>query len=159
MTDKKPEFKSVEEVLHYMQINLHVPKNQKNSFGGYSYRSCEDIMAEIRKVLPEGATVVVGDDIRDFSASGRVYIEAIVRLSFAGKEILNTAFAREPLVKKGMDESQITGAASSYARKYALSGLFLIDDVKDADATNKGSDEVIDGPKAKPAKTPEPETP
>ena len=126
--------------LVYIQTNLKAPKNQRNNFGGYNYRSCEDIMEAVKPLLKErGCSLTVGDDIVEIG--DRVYVKATAILRTSdGKEITNTAFAREPLSKKGSDESQITGAASSYARKYALNGLFCIDDTKDADATNDHKD-------------------
>lgn len=130
--EKKPEFKNIAEVLHFVQMNLHAPKNQLNKFGGYKYRSCEDILEGLKKVLPEGAYVTVQDDM--VMIGNRYYVKAIASLCFGENCLTNTAFAREEESKKGMDASQITGSASSYARKYALNGLFLIDDTKDADA-------------------------
>ena len=130
--DEKKEFLTVADVLHHVQMTLHAPKNQVNTFGKYKYRSCEDILEGLKKVLPTGAYVTIEDDIQEIG--GRIYVKASAKLVFKGAEIVNTAFAREAESKKGMDESQVTGATSSYARKYALNGLFLIDDVKDADA-------------------------
>lgn len=120
-----------------IQSELKAPKNQFNKFGGYKYRSCEDIMEAIKPLLAKyNCWLTINDDI--IEVGGRIYVKATARIHDAetGEEITNTAFAREAENKKGMDVSQITGASSSYARKYALNGLFLIDDTKDADATN-----------------------
>lgn len=105
-------------------------------FGNYRYRSCEDILEAVKPLLGS-ATLTLSDDI--VSEGGRVYVRATALLRDGDQSVSVTAFAREPENKKGMDESQITGAASSYARKYALNGLFCIDDTKDADATNDHS--------------------
>lgn len=119
-----------------IQSKLKAPKNQKNKFGNYYYRNCEDILEAVKPLLKEqNLSIVISDDV--ISTDGRFYIVATVSLyDENGKEVAkSTALARETEVKKGMDEAQITGAASSYARKYALNGLFAIDDTKDADAT------------------------
>lgn len=137
MTNKT---KTIHEALSMVQQNLNAPKNQKNKFGGYNYRSCEDIFEGLKKVLPDGATVTVTDDI--VLVSDRFYIKAVASFNYGNESITAQGFAREALNKKGMDESQITGATSSYARKYALNGLFLIDDVKDADHDNKHDKEI-----------------
>lgn len=122
-------------ILQVIQHELKAPKNQENKFGGYRYRSCEDIMEAVKPLLDKNeATLTVADDI--VLIGDRYYVKATATLlDSKGGEVLaqTTAFAREPVAKKGMDESQITGAASSYARKYALNGLFCIDDTKDAD--------------------------
>lgn len=122
-------------ILQAIQHELKAPKNQENKFGGYRYRSCEDIMEAVKPLLDKNeATLTVADDI--VLIGDRYYVKATATLwDSKGGELLaqTTAFAREPVAKKGMDESQITGAASSYARKYALNGLFCIDDTKDAD--------------------------
>jgi hypothetical protein len=119
--------------LAEIQAKLKAPKNQRNNFGGYNYRSCEDILEAVKPLLGE-ACLTVSDDI--ILIGDRFYIKATAKLSLGDQSIENSAFAREPLTKKGMDEAQITGATSSYARKYALNGLFAIDDTKDPDATN-----------------------
>jgi hypothetical protein len=136
MTEKKePTFETVHDVLHHIQKNLKAPKSNHNKFGGYNYRSCEDIVEAAKLIMPPGATLVILDDIRQVGE--RYYVQATAVLSYKGAVIEGSAYAREPENKKGSDESQITGAASSYARKYALNGLFMIDDTKDADATNQ----------------------
>ena len=119
--------------LRSIQCELKAPKGQYNSFGKYHYRSCEDILEAVKPLLDKyKATVYITDDM--VSVGDRVYVKATATIVDAGgKEISVSAFAREPLDRKGMDSSQITGASSSYARKYALNGLFLIDDTKDAD--------------------------
>lgn len=122
--------------LVYIQSTLKAPKNQRNNFGGYNYRSCEDIMEAVKPLLKDtNCTLVISDDI--VQVADRIYVKSTATLKTpSGEEYKNTAYAREALSKKGMDESQVTGAASSYARKYALNGLFCIDDTKDADALN-----------------------
>ena len=125
------------EKLLNIQNELKAPKNQYNKFGGYNYRSCEDILEAVKPLLAKyKATLTINDDI--VMVGERIYVKADVALINIedGRIIHNVAFAREEDIKKGMDGSQITGASSSYARKYALNGLFLIDDTKDSDATN-----------------------
>lgn len=127
--------KEINAVLASIQKNLKAPKNQFNKFGGYSYRSCEDILEALKPLTAElGATVTISDEMVE--VGGRVYVKATATLRCGEESISTTAYAREAETKKGMDESQITGATSSYARKYALNGLFAIDDNKDADDTN-----------------------
>ena len=134
--------------LTKIQSELKAPKNLTNKFGGYSYRSCEGILEAVKPILAKyEATLIISDDI--VTSADRVYVESTVTLRAKDGEVTVTAYARESLSKKGMDESQITGAASSYARKYALNGLFLIDDAQDADATNDHGKK----PKAKKATT------
>ena len=121
--------------LSRIQKELKAPKGQYNSFGKYKYRSCEDIMEAVKPILGE-CSLTVSDEM--VIIGDRYYIKAIARLALSADDFVeSSAYAREPLDKKGMDESQITGATSSYARKYALNGLFAIDDTKDADATNE----------------------
>ena len=120
-----------------IQQELKAPKNQKNNFGGYNYRSCEDILEAVKPLLAKHKlALVIEDDI--LAIDGRFYVKANACLLDDTGHLLThaTAFAREEETKKGMDASQITGSTSSYARKYALNGLFAIDDTKDADATN-----------------------
>ncbi|HQI26286.1 MAG TPA: ERF family protein [Candidatus Paceibacterota bacterium] len=130
--------KSLHQKLVEIQQNLKVPKNQINKFGGYNYRSCEDIFEAAKPYLGDTA-LMVSDEL--VNIGDRYYVKATATLSDGTCAMSNTAYAREPETKKGMDEAQITGATSSYARKYALNGLFLLDDVKDADATNKHEEE------------------
>ena len=120
--------------LQKIQTALKAPKNQKNTFGKYKYRSCEDILEALKPLLAEHEySLAITDDV--VLVGDRHYIKATVVLADASMKVIaeNNSFAREPFQKKGMDESQITGTASSYARKYALNGMFLIDDTKDAD--------------------------
>lgn len=127
--------------LAQIQSELKAPKGQRNTFGKYNYRSCEDILEAVKPLLTErGLVLLITDDIVQLGE--RYYVRATATIyDSEGSYISNSALAREEAVKKGMDASQITGATSSYARKYALNGLFAIDDTKDADATNKGQDE------------------
>lgn len=122
--------------LGIIQSSLNVPKGQFNAFGKYKYRSCEDILAALKPLLKQNdCTLTISDDI--MQVGNRFYIKATASLTNSnGEQVTVTAFAREEDSKKGMDASQVTGAASSYARKYALNGLFAIDDTKDADALN-----------------------
>lgn len=115
-----------------IQKNLDAPKNQMNYFGNYKYRSCEDILAALKPLLNDtGCSLTISDEV--VMLGNRYYVKARATLTYGEECITVSAFAREAETKKGMDESQITGAASSYARKYALNGLFAIDDTKDAD--------------------------
>lgn len=126
------------EKLTLIQSELKAPKSQYNSYGKYHYRSCEDILEALKPVLKKyKASLRITDDI--VIVGDRIYVKATAHLLDYedGTDIENTAFARESVDKKGMDAAQITGATSSYARKYALNGLFLIDDTKDADVTNE----------------------
>ena len=129
---------SFAEKLVAIQSELKAPKNQRNDFGKYNYRSCEDIFEAVKPLLAKyGVILVISDDLVE--VGGRNYVKATATLTNVGEQqakISNCAFAREEETKKGMDGSQITGASSSYARKYALNGLFLIDDTRDSDATN-----------------------
>ena len=127
-----------------IQNELKAPKNQRNNFGGYNYRSCEDILEAVKPLLKKhGLALVIKDDL--IAIDGRFYIKAIASLFDENKDKIaeTTALAREEETQKGMSASQLTGSTSSYARKYALNGLFAIDDNKDADATNThGKEEV-----------------
>ena len=141
---------TIYEKLFTIQQKLKAPKNQRNSFGNYNYRSCEDILEALKPLLKETKTVINLSDTVE-AVGDRIYIKATVSLlDTEGDGVIDSeAYAREEAEKKGMDGSQITGAASSYARKYALNGLFGIDDNKDADATNTHGKEVKETPKAK----------
>lgn len=136
--------------LFKIQSELKVPKGQRNSFGNYNYRSCEDIV-EAAKPLCEkyGVSLTLSDEVREIgyvnqirsgelggSGHSRVFVCATATISDGDKHISTQGYAEVAPEKKGMDSAQITGAASSYARKYALNGLFAIDDTKDPDATN-----------------------
>ena len=130
---------SIHTKLSAIQRNLKAPKGQYNNFGRYNYRSCEDIVEAVKPILTDAeCSLTLSDDI--ILVGDRVYVKATATLYDASPEnkgdikaISVSAMAREPAEKKGMDASQITGTASSYARKYALNGLFAIDDTKDAD--------------------------
>lgn len=125
---------TIYEKLKVIQTKLKAPKGQYNNFGKYNYRSLEDITEAVKPLLDEvGATLIISDEI--IQIGDRYYVKATATLYDIGsnENISVTAFARESETKKGMDESQITGATSSYARKYALNGLFAIDDTKDTD--------------------------
>lgn len=120
--------------LAAIQRELKAPKGQYNSFAKYNYRSCEDILEAVKPLcIKNNATLILNDTVREIS--GRFYVVATATLADQKSDgvVEVDAYAREPQDKKGMDDSQITGMASSYARKYALNGLFCIDDTKDAD--------------------------
>ena len=136
---------SVYEKLMNIQSKLKTPKNQYNSFGKYNYRSCEDILEGLKPLLVDyKAIVTLKDEIKLIGE--RYYLEATASLIDIenGDKIEVTALAREDETKKGMDLAQVTGSVSSYARKYALNGLFAIDDTKDSDATNTHNKENND---------------
>lgn len=144
---------NIYEKLSNIQNELKAPKGQFNKFGGYKYRSCEDILEAVKPICKKYKTVLVLSDTL-VNIGERYYIQATARLTDieANKEsedtcISNTAYAREEENKKGMDGSQITGTASSYARKYALNGLFNIDDTKDADTDEFTKQQQIDDEK------------
>ena len=140
--------------LARIQAELKAPKNQKNTFGGYNYRSCEDILEAVKPLLAkEGLVLTITDSIE--MVGNRYYVKATATLTDGEKEISTSAYAREAESRKGNDESQITGAASSYARKYTLNGLFCIDDTKDADTMDNTS---TPAPKAKTKAKAEPKT-
>jgi hypothetical protein len=133
---------SLSEKLNRIQVELKAPKDKLNKFGGYNYRSAEGILEALKPLLKTyGVYVTLSDEIVE--VGGRVYVKATAKLCervgggaaevFENSAISVTAYAREAESKKGMDEAQVTGATSSYARKYALNGLFLLDDTKDAD--------------------------
>jgi len=123
----------IHEKLREIQQSLQVPKKNFNNFGNYHYRSAEDILDAVKPLLKEkGLTLTITDEI--INIGDRYYVKATGILSDGEKEIVVSAYAREQEIKKGMDESQITGSTSSYARKYMLNGMFLIDDTKDSDA-------------------------
>lgn len=120
-----------------IQQNLNAPKNLYNKFGGYAYRSCESILVALKPLLAKHKAIIYFKE-KTIEQNGWHYIEATACLRSEGKEevFTTTGYAREDESRKGMDASQITGSASSYARKYALNAMFAIDDVKDSDATN-----------------------
>ena len=124
---------SIAKHLNMIQTKLNAPKNQRNNFGNYNYRNCEDILQALKPLLSEcGCFVFVSDSVQ--MVGDRIYIKATATISDGDNQISVDGFAREPISKKGMDDAQLTGATSSYARKYALNGLFAIDDNKDADS-------------------------
>lgn len=125
----------INQKLSLIQAGLIAPKDSRNTFGNYNYRSCESILQSLKPHLAQhGCTLTLSDDI--VPVEGRVYVRATVTLRHENEVMEVTALAREAMAKKGMDEAQVTGAASSYARKYALCGLFAIDDNADPDALN-----------------------
>ena len=133
--------KTITEKLVEIQAVLKAPKGQVNQFGGYRYRSCEDILQAAKVLTTErGLLLKLDDDIVEIN--GRVYVKATASLTDGEKTLSTTAFAREEESKKGMDASQLTGSTSSYARKYALNGLFCIDDTKDADTQDNTQHET-----------------
>lgn len=137
--------------LMNIQQELKAPKGQYNDFGKYAYRSCEDILEAVKPLLrKEKVVLTISDELQYIG--NRYYIKATATLIDTESEatISNSAYAREEETKKGMDGSQITGASSSYARKYALNGLFGIDDNKDSDTTNIQSKEEKEDKKASP---------
>lgn len=145
---------NIYEKLLKTQVELKAPKGQYNNFGKYKYRSCEDILEALKPVLDKfKLTLFIKDDV--IEVNGRNYVKAVITLVNIEKpdEIIETsALAREEETKKGMDGSQITGASSSYARKYALNGMFMIDDTKDSDSTNThGKEEKTEAERKKEA--------
>lgn len=114
-----------------IQKELKAPKSQRNNFGNYNYRNCEDILEAVKPLLG-GLVLTVSDDV--VAVGNRIYIKSTSTITDGTTSLSNTAFARESEEKKGMDSAQISGSSSSYARKYSLNGLFLIDDTKDADS-------------------------
>ena len=132
---------TIKEKLTKIQTELKAPKSQFNKFGNYKYRSLEDIMEALKPLLKEiGAYLVVEDDVKLIGDRYYIVAKATFYDAEGDGEISATAMARESAQKKGMDESQITGTASSYARKYCLNGLFAIDDTKDADSMDNSQD-------------------
>lgn len=135
---------NIYEKLNEIQQKLKANKSQYNKFGGYKYRNCEDILEAVKPLLAETETVILlSDDIQNIGERYYVKATAILKDCESDEKIENVAFAREEENKKGMDGSQVTGASSSYARKYALNGLFAIDDTKDSETTNHcGKDDI-----------------
>lgn len=130
------------EQLIKIQKELKAPKNQYNSFGKYNYRNCEDILEAVKPLLGN-CTLTLSDEV--VNIGNHNYVKATATFSDGTKEVTVHAYAREAVEQKGMNDAQITGSSSSYARKYALNGLFLIDDTKDDDATNThGKDKISD---------------
>lgn len=148
-TQSKAKKYNVHEALVYIQTELNAPKNLFNKFGGYKYRNLEGITDALKPFLKEtDCTFIISDNMVELN--GRFYIVADATLTDSnGEERKATGWAREAENKKGMDEAQITGSSSSYARKYAANGLFAIDDTKDPDHTNKhGKDDTPKTPTA-----------
>lgn len=137
--------------LQLIQSKLNAPKTLENKFGGYKYRSAESILEALKPLLEEQSAILTLSD-EMVEVGGRVYVKATASFMADGETIATTAFAREAEDKKGMDSAQVTGACSSYARKYSLNGLFCIDDTKDADATNDHGMKETDKPAPAPAK-------
>ena len=145
---------NIYEKLLAIQEELSVPKNQHNGFGNYNYRSCEDILEKVKPLCKKNHVVLkLYDELE--CIGDRYYVKAVAELinyeADGIERIFTTAYAREEESKKGMDGSQVTGASSSYARKYALNGLFCIDDVKDSDFTNTGEKTASKPPVKAPA--------
>jgi hypothetical protein len=128
---------NIHQKLQGIQSSLKAPKGQVNKFGGYSYRSAEDILTALKPLLSEWqCCLIISDEIVE--VGGKLFVEATATLydNDSGASLPAKGLAEHAETKKGMDQAQITGSASSYARKYALNGLFAIDDTKDPDATN-----------------------
>ena len=140
---------NVYEKLSQVQSELKAPKTQHNKFGDFNYRSCEDILEAVKPILKKvNAILTISDDI--VVIGERFYIKATAAFTDTEGEaqVTATAYAREPLNRPKMDEAQVTGSSSSYARKYALNGLFCIDDNKDPDTTNTGQNRANTKPQA-----------
>jgi len=145
-TSENDDVQSLHEKLAHIQLDLKAPKSQYNKFGNYHHRNLEDILEAFKKVS-RGTYLILNDEIVEVAQ--RVYIKATATISDGKDSISACAYAREALQKKGMDDSQVTGATSSYARKYALGGLLGVDDNKDADTMDNSRDK---------AKAPPPQT-
>lgn len=131
----------MENILAKIQAQVKVPKGNYNEFGRYNYRSAEDILEAVKPIVnPMGFSIICSDSIVEIG--GRIYVEAMATLTDGKVTFSTKALAREEETKKGMDAAQITGSASSYARKYALNGLFALNDVNDPDATNTHGKEL-----------------
>ena len=139
----------IQSALSDIQLKLNAPKGQYNTFGKYSYRNCEDILEALKKVIGS-CSVTLCDEM--VMVGDRIYVKATATLHLGSEKMSVSAFAREEENKKGMDSAQLTGSTSSYARKYALNGLFLIDDNKDADSMN--NDQVQSNSKQNPPAQP-----
>ena len=146
----------ISNILAKIQTELKANKGQTNKFGGYSYRSCEDILESVKPLLREnGASLVISDEI--VMVGDRIYVKATAKFTVGEESIESTAFAREPEAQKGMSPSQVTGSASSYARKYSLNGMFAIDDSKDDPDMRDNREES--GPNKSSPKKPNPKKP
>lgn len=136
---------TINQKLQQVQTKLKAPKGQRNNFGNYNYRSCEDILEAVKPLLAEvGACIILSDEILFTGTEKwpRFYVRATAKFTDSIGSIRTVAMAREAETRKGMDASQITGSASSYARKYALNGLFAIDDTRDADTMPRTNGDV-----------------
>lgn len=140
IANSEPIIYSIFDRLAKVQQQLKAPKNQRNNYGGYNYRSCEDILEAVKPLLGAiSLSLLINDEI--VLIGERYYVKATATIyDDKGNYVSNSGYAREEQTRKGMDSAQITGAASSYARKCALNGLFAIDDTKDADALNNGEE-------------------
>lgn len=150
MTAKKSA--SIYEALTSLQKRLKAPKGNFNKFGGYYHRSAEDILESIKPLIPDDHSIYLTEDL--LHIGDRYYIKASAIFTNGADTIQVNSFAREEEIKKGMDSSQITGSATSYARKYALGALLLIDDTKDSDATNSHERTQATNQPAKPITAP-----
>jgi len=140
---------TLNEKLHYIQQNLNVPKANKNEFAKFDYRTLDDIFVNLKPLLSEtGTTITITDDL--MGVNGFTYIKATAEISDGDDSIERSAFAREAFEKKGMDSAQMTGTASTYARKYACNGLLAIDDTKDVDSMDNREEMHFDGTPVKP---------
>lgn len=153
---------TLKEKLLAIQTEIKAPKNLYNSFGGFKYRNAEAILETAKPILKSlMLCLVISDEVVE--VAGRPYVKAIATISSTAPDIPEiitaTAYARIPDSKKGMDDAQLTGAASSYARKYALNGLFLLDDNKDADSDEYHEQTAKPAPKKATKKAPEPDAP
>lgn len=146
------------EKLAAIQAALKAPKTQENKFGGYKYRKAEDILEAVKPLLSQFKCALICTD-ELVQVHDRIYVKATARLLDTEKndQLETTAYAREEQDKKGMDQSQVTGASSSYARKYALNGLLCIDDTADSDTTNVGDGKPAPQKPVKKATAPKPE--
>lgn len=140
--------KTIVDILSSIQKELHVPKNRHNNFGNYNYRNAEDIVDAVKKILPDGVIFTITDKIE--LIGDRYYVKSTATISYGEQAIFVDGWAREANEKRGMDPSQLTGATSSYARKYALNGLFAIDDGVDADSSDNREQQPIKKPTSKP---------
>lgn len=146
------------EALIKIQSELKANKSQYNSFGKYYYRSCEDILEALKPLLTKyNATMYITDEVVE--VGGRVYVKATTTISDGKESISVSAYAREPETRKGMDDAQVTGATSSYARKYCLNGLFAIDDSKDADTDENRNESEARSKASGGSDTPKSDTP
>jgi len=145
--EKAEKIQTIQELLAEIQQTLKAPKSQRNTFGNYNYRSCEEILEAVKPLL-NGAILVIGDEIVNIGS--RNYVKATAMIVKGNEKIECSAFAREAEERRGMDPAQVTGATSSYARKYALNGLFAIDDTKDPDTMDNSKTETTVSPEVKP---------